>query len=51
MTTQLYKGRIKVIGSPHQLEIEIRSTSPSGAKSVAESMYNIASWSKQMSRY
>ncbi len=51
MTTQLYRGRIKVSGAPHQVEIEVRATSPSSAKAVAESMYNIISRSKQLSRY
>jgi hypothetical protein len=48
MTTQNYKGAIRLKGGGHFVSVNCDATSPSAAKKIVESMYDVKSWAKQM---
>lgn len=51
MTTQTYRGAIYLKSGGHFISVSCEATSPSAAKRIIESMYNVRSWARQMSRF
>jgi hypothetical protein len=49
MTVQTYRGAVYLKSGGHFVSVSCDATSPSSAKRVIESMYDIKSWAKQMS--
>ncbi len=48
MTTQNYKGSIWLKSGGHYISVTCEATSPSAAKRIIESMYDVRSWARQM---
>ncbi|QNJ97036.1 hypothetical protein ALE3EI_0453 [Constantimarinum furrinae] len=48
MTTQTYKGAIWLKSGGHYVSVSCEATSPSAAKRIIESMYDVKSWQRHM---
>lgn len=48
MTTQNYKGAIRLKSGGHFVNVSCEATSPSAAKRIIEAQYDIKSWARQM---
>jgi hypothetical protein len=48
MTTQTYKGAIRLKTGGHFVNVNCNATSLSAAKRIIESMYDVKSWARQM---
>ncbi|WP_242084973.1 hypothetical protein [Aestuariivivens sediminis] len=48
MTTQTYKGAIYLKSGGHFISVRCEATSPSAAKRIIESMYDVKSWARHM---
>lgn len=48
MTTQNYKGAIRLKNGGHFVNVSCEATSPSSAKKIIEAMYDLKSWARQM---
>ncbi len=49
MTTQTYKGAVYLKSGGHFVSVSCDATSPSSAKRIIESMYDVKIWARQMS--
>lgn len=48
MTTQFYRGAVYLNSGGHFISVSCEATSPSAAKRIIESMYNVKSWARHM---
>lgn len=51
MTTQTYRGTVYLKSGGHFVSVSCEATSPSAARRIIESMYDVKSWARQMSSY
>lgn len=48
MITQTYRGAIRLQSGGHFVSVSCDATSPSSARKIIESIYDVKSWAKQM---
>ena len=46
-----YRGKIRIEGVGHAIEVSTSASSPSATKKVIENQYQVKQWAQQMSRY